>query len=75
MRSTAWKIGLAAVSVLALASLSVSSTAAAAGHATAAAPAAGFKIYNAYVTYYGWYDNTPPGCGTAYSGCAGGTGT
>ena len=75
MRSTAWKIGLAAVSVLGLASLSVSSTAAAAGHATTAAPATGFKIYNTYVTYYGWYDNTPPGCGTAYSGCAGGTGT
>jgi len=28
-----------------------------------------------YATYYGWYDNTPPGCATAYSGCAGGTGT
>ena len=30
---------------------------------------------NAYVTYYGWYDNTPPGCATAYSGCVSGTGT
>jgi len=29
----------------------------------------------AYVTYYGWFDNTPPGCATAYSGCAGGNGT
>jgi Ricin-type beta-trefoil lectin domain len=28
-----------------------------------------------YATYYGWYDNTPPGCATAYSGCAGGIGT
>jgi hypothetical protein len=28
-----------------------------------------------YATYYGWYDNTPPGCATAYSGCAGGNGT
>jgi Ricin-type beta-trefoil lectin domain len=28
-----------------------------------------------YATYYGWYDNTPPGCATAYSGCAGGDGT
>lgn len=28
-----------------------------------------------YATYYGWYDNTPPGCATAYSGCATGTGT
>ena len=94
MRSTAWKIGLAAVSVLGLASLGASSTAAAstaapstvtastaaastaaASHATTAAPATGFKIDNTYVTYYGWYDNTPPGCGTAYSGCAGGIGT
>jgi hypothetical protein len=30
---------------------------------------------NIYATYYGWYTNTPPGCQTAYSGCAGGTGT
>ncbi len=74
MRSTAWKIGLAAVSVLGLAGLSVSG-AAAASHATTAAPATGLKVYNTYVTYYGWYDNTPPGCGTAYSGCAGGIGT
>jgi Ricin-type beta-trefoil lectin domain len=28
-----------------------------------------------YATYYGWYDNTPPGCATAYSGCAAGSGT
>ena len=28
-----------------------------------------------YVTYYGWYDNTPPGCATSYSGCARGDGT
>jgi hypothetical protein len=29
-----------------------------------------------YATYYGWYDNTPPGCSTAYKPyCAGGTGT
>jgi hypothetical protein len=28
-----------------------------------------------YATYYGWFDNTPPGCVTAYSGCAGGSGT
>jgi hypothetical protein len=28
-----------------------------------------------YATFYGWYDNTPPGCATAYSGCARGTGT
>lgn len=29
----------------------------------------------AWATYYGWYDNTPPGCATSYSGCARGTGT
>jgi hypothetical protein len=31
-----------------------------------------------YLTYYGWYDNTPPGCAIAYPDihqCAGGTGT
>src|SRR5579875_761970 len=29
-----------------------------------------------FATYYGWYDNTPPGCSTAYKPyCAGGTGT
>jgi|SRR5580658_989814 hypothetical protein len=33
------------------------------------------KAVEVYATYYGWYDNTPPGCATAYSGCAGGTGT
>lgn len=75
MTSTAWKIGLAAVSVLGLASLGVSATAAAASRTATAAPATGFKIYNAYVTYYGWFDNTPPGCATAYSGCAHGIGT
>ena len=33
------------------------------------------RAIDVYVTYYGWYDNTPPGCATAYSGCARGTGT
>jgi hypothetical protein len=33
------------------------------------------KQVDVYATYYGWYDNTPPGCATAYSGCAGGKGT
>lgn len=44
-----------------------------------ASPRAGLpapaRAVDAYVTYYGWYDNTPPGCATAYSGCATGTGT
>jgi hypothetical protein len=44
------------------------------GQATAAA-ARQPAVAEVYATYYGWYDNTPPGCATAYSGCAGGTGT
>jgi len=44
------------------------------GFASVASTAAP-KSVEAYVTYYGWYDNTPPGCATAYSGCAKGTGT
>jgi hypothetical protein len=38
-----------------------------------AAPAP--STLDVYATYYGWFDNTPPGCATAYSGCAGGNGT
>jgi len=33
------------------------------------------KTLDIYATYYGWYDNTPPGCATSYSGCATGTGS
>ena len=33
------------------------------------------KTVDIYATYFGWYDNTPPGCATAYSGCAEGNGT
>jgi Ricin-type beta-trefoil lectin domain len=40
-----------------------------------AGAAARAKTVEAYVTYYGWYDNTPPGCATAYAGCVNGTGT
>lgn len=32
-------------------------------------------VVEVYATYYGWYDNTPPGCDTAYSACAKGNGT
>jgi hypothetical protein len=39
---------------------------------TAVKPAKDVKVY---ATYYGWFDNTPPGCATAYSGCAGGIGS
>src|SRR5690242_9644763 len=42
------------------------------GHRAAAAAA---QTTNMLVTLYGWDDNSPPGCDTAYSGCAGGTGT
>src|SRR5579875_3180400 len=37
--------------------------------------AAGPRRVLVYATYYGWYDNTPPGCAASYSPCAGGTGT
>jgi len=33
------------------------------------------RVVEAYATYYGWFTNTPPGCATAYSGCAHGAGT
>ncbi len=42
---------------------------------TRAAAAGQPRSVEVYATYYGWYDNTPPGCATAYSGCARGTGT
>jgi len=32
-------------------------------------------VITTYVTYYGWFDNSPPGCDTAFGGCAGGAGT
>ncbi|HEV2376705.1 MAG TPA: ricin-type beta-trefoil lectin domain protein [Streptosporangiaceae bacterium] len=76
-----WKAGFAALSVVALATIGVTSAAAASparpsGSQTAtAAPPTGTKVYDMYVTFYGWFDNTPPGCGTAYDGCAGGVGT
>ena len=40
-----------------------------------AAVAASPQTLNMLVTLYGWDDNSPPGCATAYSGCAGGAGT
>jgi hypothetical protein len=44
---------------------------------TSTAYAAG-TTQQVWLTFYGWYDNTPPGCGIAYPdlhSCAGGTGT
>jgi hypothetical protein len=52
----------------------VVSSAAGSGHARAAADKQPHAV-SVWATYYGWYDNTPPGCATAYSGCAKGTGT
>jgi len=66
-------IGLMVVSAL----MAAGSAAYAAGtHGPTAVKHAGAsKELEVYATYYGWYDNTPPGCNTSYSGCAGGTGT
>jgi hypothetical protein len=60
--------------VLAMVALALTVPLSATTHAAARQQA---KSHTALVwaTYYGWYDNTPPGCGTAYSGCAGGSGT
>jgi hypothetical protein len=44
---------------------------------SSAAYAAG-SSQKTYLTFYGWYDNTPPGCAISYPdlhSCAGGTGT
>ncbi len=41
----------------------------------AAATAQSAQSLNMLVTLYGWDDNSPPGCATAFSGCAGGLGT
>ena len=58
----------------ALAAAGVAATLLAPGTTRGGATSASRTLY-AYVTYYGWFDNTPPGCATAYSGCAGGAGT
>ncbi len=74
---TAGAIALSAIGLVAASGPSGASPAAAhstAAHSTGAAAKAP-KSVQVYATYYGWYDNTPPGCATAYSGCAHGTGT
>ena len=41
-------------------------------------PAYASSTQKVYLTFYGWYDNTPPGCAIAYPDlhqCAGGTGS
>jgi hypothetical protein len=71
LRSIRFLACVAAVSATVLVVSTGTGAAGVGGHLAAAAP----KQVNVYATYYGWYDNTPPGCATAYSGCAGGTGT
>jgi Ricin-type beta-trefoil lectin domain len=68
-------LALCAVSLVATSTASSASQAAQSVARTSAAAARQPTVVQVYATYYGWYDNTPPGCATAYSGCAGGTGT
>jgi hypothetical protein len=78
MRSVArvWVLaGVVALSAIGLVAASSPSGASRAAAHPKAAAAGQPKAVEVYATYYGWYDNTPPGCATAYSGCAGGTGT
>jgi 3D (Asp-Asp-Asp) domain-containing protein len=74
---TAGAIGLSAIGLVAASNPSGASpaTAHSSAAASSAAAAKAPKSVQVYATYYGWYDNTPPGCATAYSGCARGTGT
>ncbi len=78
MRSLAriWIVaGVIALSAIGLIAASGPSRASGSAAGPSAAASAQPKAVDVYATYYGWYDNTPPGCATAYSGCAGGTGT
>ena len=71
MRPTKLVLSLIAV-VAAVLGMVVAMTA---GSSAAYAAGSSQKVY---LTYYGWYDNTPPGCAIAYPDihqCAGGTGT
>lgn len=64
--------------LIALVAAAVAIAAASFGLATAAqasTPAASPHTQQAWGTFYGWYDNTPAGCATAFGGCAGGVGT
>ena len=78
MRSRAlmWiAVCVTAISAITLAVASASGATTSVARTTAAAAAKQPKQVEVYATYYGWYDNTPPGCATAYSGCARGNGT
>ena len=75
-RALIWiAVCVTACSAIALAAASASGASTSATRKPAAAAAKQPKAVEVYATYYGWYDNTPPGCATAYSGCARGNGT
>ena len=61
--------------VAATAAMSPSAVARSGPRDRAATVNASEQTLNMLVTLYGWDDNSPPGCDTAYSGCAGGAGT
>jgi hypothetical protein len=68
-------LAFCAVGLVATSTPSGASQSAVSAARASAAAARQPTVVEVYATYYGWYDNTPPGCATAYSGCAGGTGT
>jgi Ricin-type beta-trefoil lectin domain len=75
-RALIWiAVCITACSAIALAATTASGASTTITRKPAAAAAKQPKAVEVYATYYGWYDNTPPGCATAYSGCARGTGT
>ena len=68
-----WLVSLMAMAVLPVAGVAVLASGAEAAPRAHATPAS--STITTEVTQYGWNDNSPPGCETAYSGCAGGLGT
>src|SRR5580704_12556860 len=68
-----WLASLFAMAVLPAAGVAVLATGAEAAPRAHVTPAS--TTVSSEVTLYGWNDNSPPGCATAYSGCAHGQGT
>jgi hypothetical protein len=68
-------VGLTALGAIGLVAASSPSGASQSAAHLSATAAKKPKAVEVYATYYGWYDNTPPGCATAYSGCARGNGS
>jgi hypothetical protein len=67
----AWLLGAGAALVLGTLLVAVAPTVAEAGGFGTHGPThPKTRVVEAYATYYGWFTNTPPGCATAYSGCA-----